>query len=110
MKLALSTVGGLLLTGLVIGSLGPPYPPATESRTIYVTSLDRDGRPVTDLQAADFALKAGNKPLEVTRAEPAQGPCESRSLSPTLVPAASNRAWRISCRSCWAMPNSRSSP
>ena len=75
MRLALSTVGGLLLTGLVIGSLAPAVSARQrESRTIYVTALDRDGRPVTDLQAGDFALKVGNKPLEVIRAEPAQMP------------------------------------
>ena len=75
MRLALSTVGGLLLTGLVIGSPAPAVSARQrESRTIYVTALDRDGRPVTDLQAADFAVKVGNKPLEVIRAEPAQMP------------------------------------
>ena len=75
MRLALSTVGGLLLSGLVIGSPAPAVSARQpESRTIYVTALDRDGRPVTDLQAADFALKVGNKPLEVIRAEPAQAP------------------------------------
>ncbi len=75
MRLALSTVGGLLLHGLVIGSPTPAVSAGqAESRTFYVTALDRDGRPVTDLQAADFALKAGNKPLEVIRAEPAQMP------------------------------------
>ena len=75
MRVALTAVAGLLLSELVIGS---PAPLAAarqrEFRTIYVTALDRDGRPVTDLQAADFAVKAGNKPLEIVRAEPAQMP------------------------------------
>ena len=75
MRVALTAVAGLLLSELVIGS---PAPIAAarqrEFRTVYVTALDRDGRPVTDLQAADFVVKAGNKPLEVVRAEPAQMP------------------------------------
>jgi hypothetical protein len=70
---ALTAIAGLLLSELVLGS---PRPAAAarqrESRTIYVTALDRDGRPVTDLQPADFAIKAGNRPLDVIRAEPAQ--------------------------------------
>jgi len=73
MRVALTAVTGLLLSVLVIGS---PVPIAAarqrESRTIFVTALDRDGRPVTDLQAADFVVKLGNKPLEIVRAEPAQ--------------------------------------
>ena len=75
MRVALTAVAGLLVSELVIGS------PASfaaarqrEFRTVYVTALDREGRPVTDLQAADFAVKAGNKPLEIVRAEPAQMP------------------------------------
>jgi hypothetical protein len=75
MRVALTAVAGLLLSELVIGS---PAPFATarqrEFQTIYVTALDRDGRPVTDLQAADFAVKAGNKSLDIVRAEPAQMP------------------------------------
>ena len=75
MRVALTAVAGLLLSELVIGA---PAPAAAarqpESRTLYVTALDRDGRPVTDLQAADFAVKVGNKTLEVTRAEAAQMP------------------------------------
>ena len=52
----------------------PVRPANRNQRTIYVTALDRDGRPVTDLQAADFAIKVGNKTLDVIRAEPAQMP------------------------------------
>ena len=65
MRVALTAVAGLLLSELLIGA---PAPIAAarqrEFRTIYVTALDRDGRAVTDLQAADFAVKVGNKPLD----------------------------------------------
>jgi hypothetical protein len=76
MKRTLPAVAGLFLSGVLAASAPGSADAArqTESRTIYVTALDRDGRPVTDLQAADFAVKVGNKTLDVTRAEPAQMP------------------------------------
>jgi hypothetical protein len=75
MRWALTAVGALLLSELVIGA--PAAAPAarqSETRTIHVTALDRDGRPVADLGAADFAVKVGNKPLQILRAGPAQMP------------------------------------
>ena len=75
MRVALTAVAGFLVSGLVIGSAAPiAAARQRESRTIFVTALDGDGRPVTDLQAADFVVKLGNKPLEIVRAEPAQMP------------------------------------
>lgn len=75
MRVAVTAVAGLLVSELVLGSLAPKAAAGqSESRTIYVTALDRDGRTVTDLQAGDFAGKVGNKPLTVIRAEPAQMP------------------------------------
>src|SRR5829696_6806877 len=44
------------------------------TRTIYVSVLDNKGAPVTDMQAAEFEVKAGGKTMEVTKAEPAQVP------------------------------------
>jgi hypothetical protein len=75
MRLATTAVAALLLSDLVIGA-GAPTAPArqAEPRTFFVTALDRDGRPVTDLQPADFAVKVGNKPVEIVRAGPAQMP------------------------------------
>jgi hypothetical protein len=73
MRVALTAVAGLLLLFLAAPAPGVSAR-QLESRTIYVTALDREGRAVTDLQAADFALKVGSKPLKVIRAEPAQMP------------------------------------
>ena len=43
-----------------------------ETRTIYVTVFGNNGVPETDLEAPEFAIKAGGRPLEIVRAEPAQ--------------------------------------
>jgi hypothetical protein len=73
MRVAVTAVVGLLVSELVIGSSVPiAAARQRESRTIYITALDREDRPVTDLQAADFSVKLGNKPLEIVRADPAQ--------------------------------------
>jgi VWFA-related protein len=42
-----------------------------QTRKLYVTALDDSGAAVTDLTAADFAVKEGGKPRLVARAEPA---------------------------------------
>jgi hypothetical protein len=43
-------------------------------RIIHFSAFDDKGRAVTDLQPADLAVRAGGKPLEVIRVEPAQTP------------------------------------
>jgi hypothetical protein len=43
-----------------------------ETRTIYVTVFDSKGVPQTDLEAPEFEVRAGSRPLEILRAEPAQ--------------------------------------
>jgi VWFA-related protein len=43
-------------------------------RTVYVTAIDGKGTPVTDLTAADFAVKEGGKEREVIKAELATAP------------------------------------
>ena len=40
-------------------------------RRVYVTALDGNGVPVTDLTAADFTIKEGGKAREIVRAVPA---------------------------------------
>src|SRR4029450_8161958 len=41
------------------------------ARKVYVTIVDGNGAPVTDLSAADFTLKEGGKEREIVKAEPA---------------------------------------
>lgn len=40
----------------------------TTTRRVYVSVLDSNGSPVTDLQAADFTVKEGGKTREISRA------------------------------------------
>jgi len=47
---------------------------AQSSRTVHVTAIDKQGNPVTDLQAAEFDMKVGGKKVEVVSAGPAQTP------------------------------------
>ena len=75
MQLTLSAAGGLLLGGILAAAPAPALSTRlSESRTIYVTAIDRDGRPVTDLQPGDFAVKIGGDRVDVTSAGPAQMP------------------------------------
>ena len=36
------------------------------TRTVYVSAVDREGSPVTDMQAADFEVKEGGKLQEIS--------------------------------------------
>jgi hypothetical protein len=68
----------LLVTG-AIGAAGVLVPPAVlarqpNTRTIYVTALDKQGVPVTDLDAAEIEARAGGKPMEIVRMQAAQMP------------------------------------
>jgi hypothetical protein len=76
MRLNRFAVPALLLLGIVVvtSAVAARSPRPSDSRTIYISALDRNGIAVTDLQAADFAVKVGNRPLDVVRAEPAQMP------------------------------------
>jgi hypothetical protein len=75
MRLIRSAVAALLFLGHVVATPSAARSARQpESRTIYISTLDRNGATVTDLQAADFAVKVGNRPLQVVRAEPAQMP------------------------------------
>ena len=47
-------------------------PAAATTRTVYVTVTDDKGAAVTDLTAADFAVKEGGKARDILTAEPAK--------------------------------------
>ena len=44
------------------------------SRTVHVTALDKQGNPVTGMEAAEFEVKVGGKKVEVLSAGPADMP------------------------------------
>ena len=46
------------------------------SRKVYVTVTDKNGLPITDLTAADFAVKEGGKATQVTQAAVATDPMQ----------------------------------
>ena len=43
-----------------------------ETRTIYLTVFDNKGVPQTDLEAPEFEVRTGGRPIEILRAGPAQ--------------------------------------
>ncbi|HUR02900.1 MAG TPA: hypothetical protein VM347_10195, partial [Nonomuraea sp.] len=70
-----SGVIGAVLTLLTTPSLFPAAerpPAAATTRTVYVTVTDGKGAAVTDLTAADLAVKEGGKPRDIVTAEPAK--------------------------------------
>ena len=50
--------------------------PEPQTRRVYVSALDDKGVSVTDLTAADFAVKEGGKAREIIKAGPATGPMQ----------------------------------
>jgi len=68
--------GALALLWIPVSS--PPTLAAAEPRTrmVYVTALDSKGAPVTDLSAADFAVKEGGKEREIVKAEIGTAPVQ----------------------------------
>ena len=49
---------------------------AVFTRTLYVGAVDNKGAPVTDLTAADFAVKEGGKDQKIASFQPAAGPMQ----------------------------------
>jgi VWFA-related protein len=47
-----------------------------QTRRVFVTAVDGNGVPVTDLTAADFTIKEGGKEREIVKAGPATGPLQ----------------------------------
>ncbi len=47
-----------------------------QTRRVYVTAVDGNGVPVTDLTAIDFIVKEGGKEREIARSGPAVGPIQ----------------------------------
>jgi VWFA-related protein len=61
----------VFVSAALLSAAERPAPEAI-TRTIYVTATDAKGAAVTDLAAADFAIKEGGKPRDILKAEPAK--------------------------------------
>ena len=66
-----SSIPGIAALIAVAGSMtlsaSIPQPIGRPSRTIYVSATDKNGAAITDMQAADFEIKEGGKPVEIMR-------------------------------------------
>lgn len=67
----LALAGLTSVTGLPAPSLADADGLEPTVRTVYVTVTDRNGMPVPDLTAADFAVKEGGKEREIAKVMPA---------------------------------------
>ena len=76
-KLTSSIVGFAIVAAVVMAaastSLSGRALEATK-RTVYVSVLDKDGAPVTDIQAADLDVKEGGKTMEIVSVKQATTP------------------------------------
>src|SRR5258706_2403040 len=59
---------------LVIGALASGAAAQPGTRTVHISVTDKNGAPVTDLQAADLEIKAGGKVQQVLGVKPATAP------------------------------------
>jgi VWFA-related protein len=67
-----SWIAGVVVVGVLAAGATVHAQPRT--RNVYVTAVDKQGSPITDLQAADFEVKLGGKVQEVVSAQPATVP------------------------------------
>jgi VWFA-related protein len=76
-RLTAAAVGVAVVAGLAVAIIGAPaaVPLAAQSptHTVYVSAVDKDDAPVTDMQAADFELKEGGKVQQI-QVKPASAP------------------------------------
>jgi VWFA-related protein len=67
-----SSIVGVLAAGMLASAAPASGQPRTQ--TVYVTAVDKQGSPITDLQAAEFELKVGGKVQQIVSAQPATVP------------------------------------
>ena len=63
-----------LVGATVVGFAAQNTPPAARSNTVYVSVVEGPGVPVTDLTAADFAVREDGQPREILRVDTANEP------------------------------------
>jgi hypothetical protein len=73
-----AAVGVAVVAGLAVAIVGAPAvvrlaAQSAVTHTVYVSAVDKDDAPITDMQAADFELKEGGKVQEI-QVKPASAP------------------------------------
>lgn len=73
----------LLMIGIIFAAAATGARAQTDERSIYVTALDKAGKPVANLGPADFVVREGGMAREVLRVEPASEPAQIALLVDT---------------------------
>ena len=66
----------LIAAAVLVWSGGHASARAAFARTLYVSAVDNQGTPITDLTAADFIVKESGKEQKIATFEPATGPMQ----------------------------------
>lgn len=72
--LTVAALVGATVVGFAPQNAPPGAAPAARSNTVYVSVLEESGVPVTDLTAADFAVKEDGKARDILRVDAASEP------------------------------------
>jgi VWFA-related protein len=73
----------LLAMAFIVVAASSPLGAQTDERSIYVTVLDKSGKPVSALSPADFIVREGGAAREVLRVQPATNPAQIALLVDT---------------------------
>jgi Ca-activated chloride channel family protein len=73
----------LLAMTFIVVAASSPLGAQTEERSVYVTVLDKAGKPVTALSPSDFVVREGGVAREVLRVQPATSPAQIALLIDT---------------------------
>jgi len=73
----------LLLLAATLAAGSSPLRAQSEERSIYVSALDKTGKPVTTLSPADFVVREGGMAREVLRVQPGSEPAQIALLVDT---------------------------
>jgi VWFA-related protein len=75
LALPLALVGSFVAAGVLAEAQKPPQKPSERrTREVYVSVVDRGGKPVADLTTADFTVREDNVAREVLKVGPATEP------------------------------------
>jgi Ca-activated chloride channel family protein len=72
-----------LLFAAIVAATSSPLRAQTEERSVYVSVVDKAGKPVTDLSPAEFVVREGGLAREVLRVQPAIEPAQIALLMDT---------------------------